>query len=290
MGNILDFQHVTTTICDQEKSLWFYRDMLGFKRAGRLSYHDARDFVIDFMEIGNNYLLELFYFKPELYKSTERIGDDRQVGMRHIGFSTRNLDHLIERLKQAGVEVVKDPVAGHGRVRFAVVKDPSGTMIELIEGAYHYDDGGMGSAGANSTDENELIFDHLAITVANAEQSIDYYHNIFKFPYLGRISVENSPDGMVIDHFQIGKAIVALLSFNTPTISYRRNHDNTHLGLRHYGLLVDKVDPVMERLKTAGAPILYPPVNAIGGVRTCFFSDADTVAIELINGTCNYDE
>lgn len=289
MEKIKDFQHVTTSMRDQDEALWFYRDLLGFKRAGRLSYHDDRQFVIDFMEIGNDYLLELFYFKKSLFKLTDRIEDDRQIGMRHMGFRINNLDALAGRLHAAGVEFLTEPAVAPGGVRAALVKDPSGTVVKLVEGDWQYDVRGEGARVPNQPQGDAVVYDHVTLTVSDFEASYNFYHQIFEFPYLGMIRVNEDPNGLEIHHFQIGKAIVELLSYKTPTILYQRNHDNTHVGLRHFGLLVDGVDPVMARLQSAGAPILYPPVDAIGGVRTCFFSDPDTVAIELINGTCTYN-
>jgi len=54
-------------------------------------------------------------------------------------------------------------------------------------------------------------------------------------------------------------------------------------------LLVDDVWAVADRLKEKGVRIIYPPNHALGGVDTCFFADPDGNALELINGTCNYD-
>ncbi|MCJ7703553.1 MAG: VOC family protein, partial [Anaerolineales bacterium] len=139
MDKIKDFQHVTTTVRDKQETLWFYQELLGFERVGRLSYGDARDFIIDFMDIGNNYLLELFYFKEDLYQPTERMDDDKQEGMRHIGFKTNDLDKLALKLDKAGVEFIAEPGDAPGGIRAAIVKDISGTVIKLVEGEYQYD-------------------------------------------------------------------------------------------------------------------------------------------------------
>lgn len=290
MSQFTDFQHVTTTVQDQKEALWFYQDLLGFKRAGRLYYRDNRDFIIDFMDLGNGYLLELFYFKKELIKPTEMIMDKHQVGMRHIAFKVNNVDKTSEKLKKAGIEFTVEPIDAVGGVRVAFFKDPSGTIIEIVEGELKYNVKGDIEGYKNVPQGDALVYDHLALTVANIKESFNFYHNILGFPHLGKL-VFNDKDGFEIDYFQIGKvAVVELFSYKIPTIPYKRNPDNTHLGLRHFGILVDKVDPVMLALKSQGVPILYPPVDAIGGVRTCFFTDPDGNAIELIDGTCNYDE
>jgi catechol 2,3-dioxygenase-like lactoylglutathione lyase family enzyme len=56
------------------------------------------------------------------------------------------------------------------------------------------------------------------------------------------------------------------------------------------GFLVSDVDSVAQRLGRAGVRILYPPTEAQGKVKTCFFVDPDGNALELIDGTVTYDE
>jgi catechol 2,3-dioxygenase-like lactoylglutathione lyase family enzyme len=289
MDKVKDFQHVTTTVQSQQESLWFYQELLGLKRAGRLYYRDNRDFIIDFMDLGNGYLLELFYFKKGLIKPTERIADDHQVGMRHIAFKVNNVDKTSEKLKKAGVEFTMEPTDALGGVRIAFFKDPSGTIIEIVEGELQYHVKGDIEGYKIVPVGDALVYDHLALTVPRIKESFNFYHNVLGFPHLGKL-VFNDKDGFEIDYFQVGKAVIELFSYKVPTIPYKRNPDDTHLGLRHYGFLVDKVDPVMLGLKSQGVPILNPPVDALGGVRTCFFADPDGNALELIDGTCTYDE
>lgn len=290
MTLIKDFQHVTTTVRDEKESLWFYQDLLGIMRAGRLYYRDNRDFIIDFMDLGNGYLLELFYFRKGLIKPTERSMNEKQVGMRHIAFKVKSVDKITEKLKKNKVEFTMEPTDAFGDVRIAFFKDPSGTVIEVVEGDLNYSVKGDVAGYRNLPVGDGLIYDHLALTVENIKASHNFYRNMLGFPHLGRL-VFNNDEGFEIDYYQAGKAVIELFSYTkTKTIPYKRNPDDTHLGLRHYGFLVEKVDPVANALKAQNVPIMNPPVDALGGVRTCFFADPDGNALELIDGTCVYDE
>jgi len=287
MDKIKDFQHIAVTVLDQKESLWFYQDLLGFKRAGRVYFRDKRDFTIDFMEIGNGYLLELFYFKKDLINPTERIADNRQVGMRHIAFKVKSVDKTSEKLKRAGIEFTLEPTNVAG-ARIAYFKDPSGTILEIVEGELQYNILGDIEGYKNIPQGDALVYDHLALTVANINESFNFYRNVLGFPHVGRL-VMNDNYGLLIDFFQIGNAVLELFSYKVPIIDCKYNPDDTFLGLRHFGFLVDKVDPVMLGLNSLGVPMMSQPHDVVG-VRSAYIADPDGNALELIDGTCTYDE
>jgi catechol 2,3-dioxygenase-like lactoylglutathione lyase family enzyme len=56
--------------------------------------------------------------------------DFRPARKAHPALLVRDLQALVERLRQAGVEVVDDALAGHHRV---YVSDPFGNRLELLE-------------------------------------------------------------------------------------------------------------------------------------------------------------
>jgi catechol 2,3-dioxygenase-like lactoylglutathione lyase family enzyme len=290
-----DFQHVTVSVRDVDKSLSFYRDLLGFPVMGRLYYPNDVGLVIDFLDIGNNGILEIFSFAKAPVKPSEFIPDDRQLGMRHMAFKVKSVDATAAWLKKAGVEFTMEPTNATGGVRIAFFKDPDGTLCEIIEGELAYHNQGqkplsVSVPASGSPGESELTYDHVTLTVANLEKSLEFYQGILGFPVLGQL-VMNDERGFGITYLQFGNSVLELFSFDkAPTIYHTWNPDETVLGLKHIGLLVDDVFAVADRLKAAGVRIIYPPNHALGGVDTCFFADPDGNALELINGTCTYDE
>jgi catechol 2,3-dioxygenase-like lactoylglutathione lyase family enzyme len=288
-----DFQHVTVSVSDVNKSLAFYRDLLGFPVLGRLYYRNKVGLIIDFLDIGNNAILEVFSFGVPT-KPTEFIPNDLQLGMRHMAFTVKNTDAVVARLKKAGVEFTLDPLDATGGVRIAFFKDPDGTLCEVVQGDIDYHVTGQkrlpvsvpakGAPGAS-----ELTYDHTSITVANIDKTLAFYQGILGFPVLGQLAFHDERS-FLITYLQCGNSILEIFSFDKPTIYHTWNPDETVLGLKHLGILVDDVDAVAKRLVDAGVRIIYPPNSALGDVKTCFFADPDGNALELIDGTCTYDE
>jgi catechol 2,3-dioxygenase-like lactoylglutathione lyase family enzyme len=284
-----DFQHVTVSVSDVNKALAFYRDLLGFPVLGRLYYRNKVGLVIDFLDAGNNTILEVFSFGVPT-KPSEFIPDDLQLGMRHIGFKVKNVDAVTARLKKAGVLFTLDPLNATGGVRIAFFQDPDGTLLEIVQGTLQYHKTWAAPAAASVVmNDRELALDHVTITVSDLDRTLHFYHDVLGFPVLGQLFFKDER-GFTITYVQAGVAVLELFSFAQPTIPHRWNPDETVLGLKHLGFLVDDVDAVADRLKAAGVRFIYQPSDALGNVKTAFFEDPDGNALELIDGTCKYDE
>jgi catechol 2,3-dioxygenase-like lactoylglutathione lyase family enzyme len=289
MQGFKDFQHVTIAVSDIGRSLAFYRDLLGFPVLGRLNYRNQIGLVIDFLDIGHGALLELFSFGVPT-RPSEWVANDLQTGLRHIGFKVRDVDAQVARLKAAGVEFTMEPTNATGGVRIAFFKDPDGTLLELVQGELQYHKAGTAAPVVNEqpSDERPLVFDHVAITVADLDETLRYYRDLLGFPVLGQLFF-NDARGFTITYVRAGTSVLEFFSFSSPTIPHRWNPDETVLGLKHIGLEVDDVDAVAVRLKEAGVKFIYQPTDALGDVKTAFFADPDGNALELIDGTCTYD-
>jgi len=293
MQGFRGFQHVTVSVGDVDRALAFYRDVLGFRRLGRLYYRNKAGLVIDFLDIGNDALLELFSFQVPT-KPSEWVPNDLQLGLRHIGFAVGSVDVVAAHLRDVGVEFTMDPQDAHGKVRIAFFKDPDGTLLELVEGQVQYDtelDAGRTCRRPHRIPaaERRLIFDHVALTVSDLKAALRFYCSVLGFAMLGQLAV-NDGRGFTITHVQAGSAVLELFSFAMPTIERAWDSDETVLGLKHLGFLVDDVDAVANRLAAADVRFIYPPTDALGAVKTAFFADPDGNALELIDGTCRYDE
>lgn len=286
-----DYQHVTVSVSDIDQALAFYRDLLGFPVLGRLYYRNKVGLVIEFLDIGNGAILEIFSFSAPT-KPSEWIPDDLQLGPRHIAFKVRNTDATTRRLKAAGVEFTLDPLDATGGVRIAFFKAPDGELLEIIQGKLEYHTKGQAplpvAPPQGPPSRGELTFDHVAVTVSSIDKALAFYNGILGFPVLGQLDL-GGERGFLITYLQVGNFILELFSFSAPTTYHTWNPDETVLGLKHQGYLVDDVDAVAKRLAEKGVRIIYPPNSALGNVKTCFFADPDGNALELIDGTCTYD-
>jgi catechol 2,3-dioxygenase-like lactoylglutathione lyase family enzyme len=291
LNNLKDFQHVTVSVSDVQRSLAFYRDLLGFSSSGRLYYHNDTGLVIDFLDVGNGHLLEIFSFDAPT-KPSDWLPDDLQTGLRHFGFKVKDVDATTARLKDAGVSFTLDPLDARGGVRIAFFEDPDGTLLEIIEGTLDYHEEGPAAAQVPDLEPlaGELTLDHVTLTVSDLDVSLRFYRDILGFPVVGQLFAQDER-GFTITYLLAGSVVLELFSFTQrPTIARRWNPDDTVLGLRHIGFHVEDVDEAARRLKEAGVRFIYEPSDALGNVKTAFFADPDGNALELIDGECDYDE
>lgn len=283
-----DVHHVAITVSDIERSLAFYRQLLGFPVLGSAVLANETGLVIHFLDIGNNALLELFSFTKAAAKPSDFLYDDRQVGLRHLAFKVRSVDAVADRLLAAGVEFTLAPLDAVGGVRIAFFKDPDGTLVEIVEGLLDYHIWGQPPLSValpphGAPAGSELAYDHVAVTVADLPASLAFYQGVLGLPLLGQLDFQDAR-GFRIAYLQLGNSVLELFAFDVPTLPRKENPGMTVLGLKHLALLVDDVDAVAARLAAQDVRITNPPKDVLG-VRNCFFADPDGNALELIDGT-----
>jgi catechol 2,3-dioxygenase-like lactoylglutathione lyase family enzyme len=288
-----EVHHVAVTVSDCERSLAFYRDLLGFPVLGVVTFAGDPGLIIHFLDVGNNALLEMFSFATPAAVEGDFVYDDRQAGFRHLAFKVQDVDAVAGRLLQAGVEFTLLPLDAVGGVRIAFFKDPDGTLVEIVAGTLDYHVWGQAplpvavpARGAPAG--SDLVYDHVAVTVSNLAASLAFYQDVLGLPLLGELHFQDER-GFRIAYLQVGNSVLELFAFDVPTLPRAANPHVTVLGLKHLALLVDDVDAVAAQLTARGAHITNPPRD-VRGVRNCFFVDPDGNSLELIDGTPAYDQ
>lgn len=121
--------HTMLRVGDLERSLVFYRDVLGMQLLRRKEYPDGR-FTLAFVGYGdeaNNSVIELTHnWDTPTY--------DLGSGFGHLAIEVENAAQACEEVKRRGGKVVRE--AGpmkHGTTVIAFVEDPDGYKIEFIE-------------------------------------------------------------------------------------------------------------------------------------------------------------
>lgn len=184
-------QHIAIGVKDIEASYRFYRDILGF----RGKFIDDHVFPIPetYLSSGSSQITRdhqmriLFAFHPQGGASVElavfnditpvspenkvQIGD---IGFIELGVRVRNLEGFVSRLKSDGniavTPVLERKCNNHAIQNFAFIRDPDGTLIELVETR----------TGKGNEKPSALGIEHLGIGVRNLEASEDFYVNTLK--------------------------------------------------------------------------------------------------------------
>jgi lactoylglutathione lyase len=119
--------HTCYRITDPDRSVAFY-EALGFREVRRQPIREeAVNIFMNLPEDGADPRLELTYnFGVDSYE----LG----TGYGHIAITTPDLDALLDRLSEHGIEPEKPPYSvREGGSRICFVRDPDSYRIELIE-------------------------------------------------------------------------------------------------------------------------------------------------------------
>lgn len=146
MASITKAHHMGLQVADLERSVAFYRDVLGFEVA--FAWNPQADYIRELVGYpeadihaailrmpGTEVMLELLE-----YRNVERTPVDTRTanpGTAHIAFFVDDLDTLFADLRARGVASVSDPVTPTigpnegGRAVYLI--DPDGIRVELIQ-------------------------------------------------------------------------------------------------------------------------------------------------------------
>jgi len=123
------FAHTNVRVRDIGASMRFY-EALGFERRGRLQFDGAYNVYLGLPDDGDTLELTVNVGREEPY--------DLGAGYGHVALEVEDLDELLARLADQGIEPEKPPYGPGGRDEFRIcfVQDPDGYRIELIDGDF----------------------------------------------------------------------------------------------------------------------------------------------------------
>jgi catechol 2,3-dioxygenase-like lactoylglutathione lyase family enzyme len=146
MNLVNRIHHTGLTVTDLDRSVAFYREMLGCvevmrqqKRGGYLAvivgYPDVDVKMAHLRAPSGDHVIELFeYVTPEPCPTSL---EPRRVGNAHLCFIVEDLDAVYQRLRGAGVDIFSPPVevdtgANRGG-KGLYLRDPDGITLELFQ-------------------------------------------------------------------------------------------------------------------------------------------------------------
>lgn len=142
--HIKSIRHSGIVVKDIEKSLRFYRDLLGLKVE---SYNEEKgDYIDNLLSLENtcvitvklsadtgSTLIELLEFKshPDNTLSKRSL---YTLGPSHVAFTVYDVDILYEKLKNAGIFFNSPPLnSPDGKARVIFCKDPDDNYLEFVQ-------------------------------------------------------------------------------------------------------------------------------------------------------------
>jgi lactoylglutathione lyase len=114
---------------DLDRSIAFYRDVLGMQLFSRKDYPDGK-FTLAFLGYGKN----PEQAEIELTHNWGVPSYDLGTGFGHIALGVEGIHATCDRIRAAGGKVTREPgPMKHGTTVIAFIQDPDGYKIELIE-------------------------------------------------------------------------------------------------------------------------------------------------------------
>jgi catechol 2,3-dioxygenase-like lactoylglutathione lyase family enzyme len=236
MLELQQLRSVVISVSDLERSLAFYRDLLGFEVSAQIRAPGGSTITI--LDVGGGHTLQLVSLSTET-KPSGWLPDDLQTGFRHVGFKARDVDTTAARLKRANVPFTLDPLDATGGVRIAFFKDPDGALLEIVQGELHYhvDGPAVRSLPRVSPSGETLHFDHVAVTVSDLAAALAFYRDELGCPIIGQLFLKDARD-FTITYLKAGTGVIELFSFSKPNLPNYWAADMAVVGLKHVVLQV----------------------------------------------------
>ena len=121
--------HTMLRVGDLERSIAFYRDVLGMQLISRKDYPEGK-FTLAFVGYGKN------PSTPSSSSRTTGTPKSYELGNAygHIALGVDDIYGVAERIRAAGGKITREPgPMKHGTTVIAFVQDPDGYKIELID-------------------------------------------------------------------------------------------------------------------------------------------------------------
>ena len=127
MKGITGFGHAAIKVTDIDRSLDYWRDRMGFPEMLRLNHDDGSLWLV-YLRITDDQYLEIF---PGA--ENDRAPGWNANGVNHLCFAIDDLDATVQRITDAGVDLLSPIKMGADGNRQAWIEDPDGNRIELME-------------------------------------------------------------------------------------------------------------------------------------------------------------
>jgi lactoylglutathione lyase len=121
--------HTMLRVGDLDRSIAYYRDVLGMELISRKDYPDGK-FTLAFLGYGRN----PEQAEIELTHNWDTASYELGTAYGHVAVGVDDIHAMCDRIRAAGGKITREPgPMKHGTTVIAFVVDPDGYKIELIE-------------------------------------------------------------------------------------------------------------------------------------------------------------
>jgi catechol 2,3-dioxygenase-like lactoylglutathione lyase family enzyme len=287
--------HVNVNCSDLDRSLGFYRDLIGLSQTTRTRPAEPQPggaFGLDEVQWDawilqgdagyGSPVLDLLEWKIPAPTGTP-VSDPTATGFNRLCFTTPDLGALHARLRDAGADVWSDPRAvaldDGDEIPTFVCSDPDGTQLQFSEGP-------------------DTRMSHIVINCADIERSLDYYTDIIGLSPSRTARLKRQPGALLrIDRDIELRAellrdpatgfMVELIEWIEPRRRDAPHRRANELGIFRMAWHTDDIDGDYDTLDEAGVECYSPPAHLAMGpglpeLRALFWGDPDGACLELI--------
>jgi methylmalonyl-CoA/ethylmalonyl-CoA epimerase len=133
MPRVKRIDHIAVVVSDVDAALSFWRDALGMELS-HLEDVPAEKSQVAFLPVGESEIELVLPTDPDT--GLARYLEKRGPGMHHICLEVDDIQTMLDRLKDKGVQLINDrPLTGSNGKKYAFIhpKSAFGVMVELYE-------------------------------------------------------------------------------------------------------------------------------------------------------------
>lgn len=149
---IVSVDHINLVVSDLERSVEFYTNVLGFRETQRaelegewietiIGLETVKASVAYVVSPAGQPRLELLQYHSPIGDGFQANSIPNTLGLRHLALSVDNIDSAVQRLREAGTELLSRPVVvptdviqhSTGQKILCYFHDPDGVLLELTE-------------------------------------------------------------------------------------------------------------------------------------------------------------
>ena len=149
---IVSVDHINLVVSDLERSVDFYTNVLGFRETQRaelegewietiIGLKTVKASVAYVVSPAGQPRLELLQYHSPIGDGFQANSIPNTLGLRHLALSVDNIDSAVQRLREAGTELLSRPVVvptdviqhSTGQKILCYFHDPDGVLLELTE-------------------------------------------------------------------------------------------------------------------------------------------------------------